>query len=422
MHIGFTKIEVMEKEIVEKILATAEIYDVVSKYVDIKRVGNSYKCLCPFHDDHNPSMDIVVKKNFCYCHVCNQGGNPVNFIKRIENTDYLGALNKLAEIYNIDTNAYRKRQELSEEEISEKKRLKRMHYTLDWLTKSFMDVLKDEKMGAKAMAYLKEKRAFTEETIDKFQLGFSSNLNFYHVMTARESSYSAKDLDNIKAIKVGKDGKNFDIFSGRVIFPIHNENGEVVAFAGRTMGDSKPKYLNTADYELYEKKNILFGLYQAKEAIYEEHNVYITEGYCDVISMYQKGIRNVVATAGTAFNEGRYISLLRKYVPVENGLRKVTLMFDADKAGTVANINAGKILMKNGFDVHIVLLPQGEDPDSFARSHSAEDVRQYLKDNSRLFLSFYASFIKQKFYSNPNLTDRDRCDFLDDILLMLEKM
>lgn len=412
----------MEKEIEEKILATAEIYDVVSKYVDIKRVGSAYKCLCPFHDDHHPSMDVVVKKNFCYCHVCNQGGSPVNFIKKIENTNYVGALQKLAEIYNIDTNSYTKKRDLTEEDIAIFKHHKRMHFTLDWLTSSFSDVLHDEKKGAKALAYLMEQRGFSDEVIESFNLGYSADLNFFHVMTARDSYFFAKDLDDVKAIKVDKNGKNIDFFSGRVIFPIHNDKGDVVAFAGRTMGDDKPKYLNSADYELYEKKNVLYGLFHAKDAIQNEHNVFITEGYCDVISMHQKGIYNVVATCGTAFNEGNYISLLRRYVPVVDGLRKVTLMYDADNAGRNANIKAGKILLKNGFDVRIVILPPGEDPDSFARSRSSEQIREYIKENTQQFLSFYARFLKEKFYSGNEVSDRDRVEALDDILMILEKM
>lgn len=412
----------MEKEIEEKILATAEICDVVSKYVDLKRIGRNYKCLCPFHDDHHPSMDVIPSKNFCYCHVCNKGGNPVNFIKAIENTDYIGALNKLAEFYNIDTKSYSQKKDLTEDEIADLKHKKRMHYTLNWLTQSFSDVLYDEKKGAIALSYLKDKRCFSDDTIKTFNLGFSSFLNFYHVMTARNSFYGAKDLDDIKAIKIDNEGKNIDFFSGRVIFPIHNDKGEIVAFAGRALNDEKPKYINTADYELYEKKNILFGLYHAKTSIQDKRNVYITEGYCDVISMYQKGIHNVVATCGTAFNDSKYISLLKRYVPSTDGQRTVTLMFDGDSAGNMANINAGKILLKNGFDVRIVLLPNGEDPDSFARTHTTNEIQNYLTANSQLFLKFYTNYIKDKFYSDAVIKDTDRLNALNDILLILEKI
>lgn len=416
----------MEKEIIDRIKSAAQITEVVQKYVDIHRKGSSYIGLCPFHDDKKPSFSVSPQKNICHCFSCGQGGDPVKFIELIEKTDYIGALTKLAEFYGIDTNSSY-RPELTDGELAALKHRKRMHYTLDWLTQSFIDVLHSEKYGTEAMAYLKEKRGFTDEMIKTYRLGFSSTLNFYHVMNARDAQYGAKDLDDIKAIKVDpKSGKNIDFFTGRAIFPIENEKGEVVAFAGRSIDNQEPKYLNSANHELFNKSSILYGLPQAKQAIQEQKNVFIVEGYCDVVSLHQKGVKNVVGTCGTALNDDQHVKLLRRFVPVNDltGQRTVTLMLDGDNAGLSGNIMAGKILLKAGFDVRIVKLPSDcKDPDDLCKTRTAQEVQEYITSNTQLFLKFYANYIKETFFADADAdADKDRVEVLESILKILEKL
>ena len=402
----------MENEIIEKVKSTANIVDVVGRYLELVKDGRGYKCRCPFHDDHHPSMTVDPQKNFCYCFVCNEGGNPIKFVEKYRKVGFIDAIKEIAEIYHIDTNDYRRPREMSMEEQHEYRAKRRMIFVADMLAKSFSNFLLTSSYAKKALDYLKNDRGFSDEMIERYRLGFSSELNYFHVKEMRSSYISAAELESIGGVYTDQmDGQVYDSFTNRVVFPIQNHKGEVVGFAGRSLGDKLPKYKNTKNTAIYNKSGILYGLYQAKDEILAKGEVYITEGYCDVISMAQKGVGNVVASCGTAFTS-EHASLLKTYC------KRVILMYDGDGAGMKANMAAGKMLLDTGFDVRIVVLPEGEDPDSFAISHTESELKEYLATNSKLFLLHLAERLKDHVDSD----DAERNKVLSDVYYILQKV
>lgn len=387
----------MEKEIVEQIKNTAKIKDVVEQFFTIQKSGRNLRCVCPFHDDNNPSMYVYEKSNNVKCYGCGVNYPPVEFLMQYKKMSYIQALQYLADMYGIDTQApYRKpKKEFTEND----RKLYRLKRTAEALTESFVKCL-HQKEGANALSYLKENRHFTDDTIERFNLGFSSTCNFHHLAELREHEYhyTSQEVMNIGAARIGEDGKYYDMFTGKVVFPIQDVDGDVIGFAGRSLAQNPSvKYFNGPNTELYKKSDVLYGLYQAKDAIRKEGNVYIVEGYCDVISMHQKGIRNVVGTCGTAFCD-KMAEQLQRIVPTVGGQKTATLMLDGDKAGRNATIAAGMNLLEYGFNVRYVDLSCGEgkvDPDSFCQSHTLEEVKQFIENNSVLFLLHFAKHLMQ---------------------------
>lgn len=409
----------MENEIISKVKSVASIKEVIEDFIPLKRSGSNYVCCCPFHEEKTPSFYVNVKKNTFTCYGADHShGDVFTFIQLYKKCSFTEAVKYLADRYGIETTPVRK--SYTEEERSAFRARKRMLYTAHFMADSFSRCLYGAS-GSEALEYLKFKRQFNDESIKEFSLGFSSNCNFNHCKEAREHGYGKKDLQNIRVIRDDKDGKSVDVFSGRVVFPIQNEDGDIVAFAGRSfqnnLKNNTAKYINSATSDIYSKSSTLYGLYQAKEAIVREKNVIVVEGYCDVISMHQKGIKNVVASCGTAFTQ-EHAKLLRRFLPSTDGKRTVTLMFDGDKAGCEANIKAGKTLLSLGFDVNVIPLPSTKDADDFARENSIDAINEYMERNTIPFLRFFANVLKNSVSDDKS----EKNAILNDILEILEKL
>ena len=375
---------------IERIKERADIVDVVSDFVSLKKVGVNYRGLCPFHNDHTPSFYVSPSRRTCHCFVCGEGGDSVGFIMRHEQLTYPDALRWLARRYNIEI----QEKELTEEQKKEQSDRESMFIVNEWAAKYFKDILHNDIDGrAIGMQYFRQ-RGVRDDIIEKFRLGFC--LNDRHAMSdeALRQGYSREFL-----IKTGlcypdekKKDEIHDRFAGRVMFPWIGVSGKVVAFGGRVL-DSRTKgvsqkYVNSPDSEIYHKDHELYGIFQAKKAIAKEDLVYMVEGYTDVISMHQCGIENVVANSGTALSEHQ-IRLLHRFT------QNIVLLYDGDEAGIKAALRGTDMLLREGMNVKVMLLPDGDDPDSFARKHSAEQLRQYVKEHQTDFIEFKTRVLLQ---------------------------
>ena len=368
---------------IERIKTTADIVDVVSEFVSLKKVGANYRGLCPFHNDHTPSFYVSPSRRTCHCFVCGEGGDSVGFIMRHEQLTYPDALRWLAKRYNIEI----QEKELTEEQKREQTERESMFIINQWAAEYFADILQNDIDGrAIGMQYFRQ-RGIRDDIIRKFQLGFClSDRN------ALSSAAKAKGYNPAYLVKTGlcyaRDGhpdELVDRFAGRVMFPWIGISGKVVAFGGRVL-DSRTKgvaqkYVNSPDSDIYHKDHELYGIFQAKKAISKENLVYMVEGYTDVISMHQCGIENVVANSGTALSEHQ-IHILHRFTS------NIVLLYDGDAAGIKAALRGTDMLLKEGMNVKVMLLPDGDDPDSFARKHTAEDFRNYIKENQTDFIAF----------------------------------
>ena len=368
---------------IERIKTTADIVDVVSEFVSLKKVGANYRGLCPFHNDHTPSFYVSPSRRTCHCFVCGEGGDSVGFIMRHEQLTYPDALRWLAKRYNIEI----QEKELTEEQKREQTERESMFIINQWAAEYFADILQNDIDGrAIGMQYFRQ-RGIRDDIIRKFQLGFClSDRN------ALSRAAKAKGYNPAYLVKTGlcyaRDGQPdelVDRFAGRVMFPWIGISGKVVAFGGRVL-DSRTKgvaqkYVNSPDSDIYHKDHELYGIFQAKKAISKENLVYMVEGYTDVISMHQCGIENVVANSGTALYEHQ-IHILHRFTS------NIVLLYDGDAAGIKAALRGTDMLLKEGMNVKVMLLPDGDDPDSFARKHTAEDFRNYIKENQADFIAF----------------------------------
>ena len=385
----------IDQSIIEKIKAAADIVDVVSDYVELTKRGASYVGLCPFHDDHSPSFYVTPSRGSWHCFVCDEGGNAINFVMKHEGLSYPEALRRLARKYSIEI----PERYLSKDEWIRQKRAEDLlavnAATMQYYASSLATA--DEGVG---LEYFRQ-RGFSDATLATYHVGYAPQHS--DVMGAvKDSGQEMKYLmpsDSEMHFRSGKslhvehgvgtimqvDGRFVDVFSGRVIFPWLNAAGEVVAFGGRKLDQATHgvtmKYRNSPESLVYRKSRELWGLCQAKAAIQKEGLAYITEGYTDVMMLHQTGIENVVGTAGTALTEEQ-ARLLGRYA------RHVVLLYDADEAGIAAARRAIPILLRQGLNVSVVLLPEGEDPDSFARQHTPEDVKAYLTAHKQDFVRF----------------------------------
>lgn len=368
---------------IERIKDTADIVDVVSEFVSLKKVGANYRGLCPFHNDHTPSFYVSPARRTCHCFVCGEGGDSVGFLMRHEQLTYPDALRWLARRYNIEI----QERELTEEQKREQTERESMFIVNQWAAEYFSNILHNDIDGrAIGMQYFRQ-RGVRDDIIRKFQLGFSLSDREALAKAALAKGYKGEYL-----VKTGlcyaRDGhpeELIDRFAGRVIFPWIGVSGKVVGFGGRvldarTKGVSQ-KYVNSPDSEVYHKDHELYGIFQAKKAIAKENLVYMVEGYTDVISMHQCGIENVVANSGTALSEHQ-IHILHRFTP------NIVLLYDGDAAGIKAALRGTDMLLAEGMNVKVMLLPDGDDPDSFARKHTAEEFRNYIKENQTDFIEF----------------------------------
>ncbi|MBO6098758.1 MAG: DNA primase [Prevotella sp.] len=367
---------------IERIKDRADIVDVVSEFVSLKKVGVNYRGLCPFHNDHTPSFYVSPTRRTCHCFVCGEGGDSVGFIMKHEQLTYPDALRWLANRYHIQI----EERELTEQQKKEQSDREAMFIVNEWAAKYFKNILHNDIDGrAIGMQYFRQ-RGVRDDIIDKFQLGFC--LSDRHAMSdaALKEGYQKEYLMKTGlAYESDKKGDLIDRFAGRVMFPWIGVSGKVVAFGGRVL-DSRTKgvsqkYVNSPDSDIYHKDHELYGIFQAKKAIAKENCVYMVEGYTDVISMHQCGIENVVANSGTALSEHQ-IHLLHRFT------QNIVLLYDGDEAGIKAALRGTDMLLKEGMNVKVMLLPDGDDPDSFARKHTADEFRQYIKEHQTDFIEF----------------------------------
>ena len=355
----------------------------VGEFVTLKKRGVNYIGLCPFHNDSHPSFSVSPTRGICHCFTCGKGGNAINFLMELEQMTYPDALRWLAKKYHIEI----KERELTNEEKQRESERESMFIVNEWAAKYFQDILQNDVDGrAIGMQYFRS-RGFRDDIIRKFQLGFSLNSRTALGEAAVKLGYNPKYLvkTGVLIASDNEPGKYFDRFSGRAIFPWFSVSGKVVAFGGRVL-DSRTKgvsqkYVNSPDSEIYHKERELYGLFQAKKAIAKEDCVFMVEGYTDVISMHQCGIENVVANSGTALSIYQ-IRLLHRFT------NNIVLLYDGDQAGVHAALRGTDMLLEEEMNVKVLFLPDGNDPDSFARNHTAEQFRQYIADHQTDFIQF----------------------------------
>ena len=390
---------------IERIKERADIVDVVSEFVSLKKVGVNYRGLCPFHNDHTPSFYVSPARRSCHCFVCGEGGDSVGFIMKHEQLTYPDALRWLANRYHIEI----EERELTDEQKKEQSDREAMFIVNEWAANYFKDILHNDIDGrAIGMQYFRQ-RGVRDDIIEKFRLGFC--LSDRHAMSdaALKAGYQKEYLTKTGlAYESEKKGDLIDRFAGRVMFPWIGVSGKVTAFGGRVL-DSRTKgvnqkYVNSPDSDIYHKDHELYGIFQAKKAIAKEDLVYMVEGYTDVISMHQCGIENVVANSGTALSEHQ-IHLLHRFT------HNIVLLYDGDAAGIKAALRGTDMLLREGMNVKVMLLPDGDDPDSFARKHSAEEMRQYIKEHQTDFIEFKTKVLLQ------GVTDpRERSEAISSII------
>ena len=389
---------------IERIKERADIVDVVSEFVSLKKVGVNFRGLCPFHNDHTPSFYVSPARRTCHCFVCGEGGDSVGFIMKHEQMTYPDALRWLARRYNITI----QERELTEEQKKEQTDRESMYIVNEWAAQYFKDVLHNDIDGrAIGMQYFRQ-RGVRDDVIEKFQLGFC--LSDRHAMSdaALKKGYQKEYLLKTGLCYANDKGELVDRFAGRVMFPWIGVSGKVTAFGGRVL-DSRTKgvaqkYVNSPDSDIYHKDHELYGIFQAKKAIVKADLVYMVEGYTDVISMHQCGIENVVANSGTALSEHQ-IHLLHRFT------HNIVLLYDGDEAGIKAALRGTDMLLKEGMNVKVMLLPDGDDPDSFARKHSADEFRAYIKEHQTDFIEFKTKVLLQG-VSDP----RERSEAISSII------
>lgn len=390
---------------IQRIIDAANIVDVVSEYVTLRRSGSGYKGLCPFHDDTTPSFSVSPARGLCKCFACGKGGNAVHFIMEMEQLSYPEALRFLAKKYGIEI----KEREMTDEDRRAQNERESMFAVNEWASNYFRRTMLETEDGkAVGLAYFRS-RGFRDDILEKFRLGFC--LDTYDSMTkaAMKKGFKEEFLVKTGLTIKRESGGYLDKYRGRVIFPWFNVSGKVSAFGGRvldarTKGVSQ-KYINSPESEIFHKSNELYGIYQAKKQIAKEDLVYMVEGYTDVISMHQCGIENVVANSGTALNVAQ-IRLLHRFTT------NITLLYDGDEAGIHAALRGTDMLLEDGMNVKVLLLPDGDDPDSFARKHNATEFKQYVEGNQTDFIMFKVQLLMKEAGHDP----RKRSELANNIL------
>ena len=384
----------IDRETVDRIYAAANIVDIVGEYVTLKRKGVNYVACCPFHNEKTPSFVVSPSKGLYKCFGCGKGGNAVTFVMEQESVSYPEALKMVAKRYGIEV----REEALSDEELRRNDDRESMFALNSWAADYFASYLHRDSEGINVgLSYFRQKRSLTDATIKKFGLGFCPSKGDRMSKDALAAGYKQEFLLSTGlSLARESDGSLYDRFRDRVIFPVHNISGRIVAFGGRTLRTDKQvaKYQNSPESEIYSKKRELYGLYFAKKAIQQQNFAIMVEGYLDVISMHQAGIENVVASSGTSLTTEQ-IRLLGRFT------KNITVIYDGDAAGIHASLRGIDMILKEGMNVRVVLLPEPEDPDSFARSHSAAEVQEYIRANEQDFLEFKARLLLKDAQGDP---------------------
>lgn len=382
----------IDRETVQKILDTADIVEVVSDFVHLKRRGANYMGLCPFHNERTPSFAVSKTKGICKCFSCGKGGSPVNFIMEHEQMTFNEALRYLAKKYNIEIVEHEMSEKEREEESERESMMAVNEFALSHFEKNLSDTADGNDIG---LSYLRE-RGISDAMIKRFHLGYSLEQKDALYKDATAHGYNEKFLISTGLCIRNENNHVYDRYKGRVIFPIFGISGKAIAFGGRTLSQRKDiaKYVNSPESIIYHKSSVLYGLYQAKQAIVKHDKCILVEGYMDVISMFQSGIENVVASSGTSLTEGQ-IRLIHRFT--EN----VTVIYDGDAAGIKASLRGIDMLLAEGLNIKVLLLPDGDDPDSFARKHSAQELVDYIKENETDFIRFKTSILLEGVENDP---------------------
>lgn len=382
----------IDRATVDRIYAAADIVDIVSDFVTLKRAGVNYKACCPFHDEDTPSFIVSPAKGLFKCFGCGKGGNAVTFVMEHEKMTYPEALKFVGKKYGIEVED----REVSEEEKQRNDDRESMMVVNSWAFDYFKQQLTNTDEGLSVgKSYLRQ-RGFTDATIARFGLGYCPSKGDQMTQAALAAGYKEQFLTGTGLSIKRETGGWYDRFCGRVIFPIHSISGRVIAFGGRVMrkDDRTAKYLNSPESPVYSKTNSLYGLYFAKGAITKQNYCILVEGYTDVIQMHQKGIENVVASSGTSLTTEQ-IRLIGRFT------RNITVIYDGDPAGIKASLRGIDMILREGMNVRVVLLPAPEDPDSFARNHTAEEVRNYIDTHAEDFISFKANLLMKEAEGDP---------------------
>ena len=384
----------IDQPTIDRILDAAQIYDVVSDFVTLRKRGVNYVGLCPFHDDKTPSFYVSPAKGLCKCFACGKGGNAVHFIMEHEQMSYPEALKYLAKKYGIEI----KERELSNEEKLAQSERESLFIVNQFARDYFQNILRNHVDGRSiGMAYFRN-RGFRDDIIEKFQLGYCTESHDAMAQEAIKKGYKKEFLIKTGLCYETDDHRLRDRFWGRVIFPVHTLSGKVVAFGGRVLASAtkgvKVKYVNSPESEIYHKSNELYGIYFAKQAIVKQDRCFLVEGYTDVISMHQSGIENVVASSGTALTPGQ-IRLIHRFT------NNMTVLYAGDAAGIKASIRGIDMLLEEGMNIKVCLLPDGDDPDSFARKHNSTEFRQFIQEHETDFIRFKTNLLLEDAGKDP---------------------
>jgi len=383
----------IDQSTIDRIFSTSQIVEVVGDFVALKKRGANYTGLCPFHNEKTPSFSVSPAKNIFKCFGCGKAGNPVTFVMEHEQLSYADALRYLAKKYNIEV----VEDTPSEEDVAKRSERDSLMVVTEYARNYFVKTLKTHRDGqAIAQSYLRE-RGLRDDIIEKFQLGFCVDERDAFSKEAVGAGFRPEFLDKVGVSKLRDDGSLFDRFRGRIIFPIHAIAGKVIGFGARVMKtDNKEiaKYLNSPESEIYHKSNTLYGIYFAKNAITKQDKCFLVEGYMDVIAMHQSGIENVVASSGTSLTLDQ-IRMIRRFT------QNVTIIYDGDPAGIKAAFRGIPMVLEEGLNVRVLLLPDGHDPDSFARSYSASALQDYISKNEHDFITFSSGILLKDASDDP---------------------
>ena len=383
----------IDQATIDRIMDAAQIVDVVSEFVTLRKRGVNYIGLCPFHDEKTPSFSVSPSKQICKCFSCGKGGNVVHFIMEHEQLNYYEALRFLAKKYNIEI----QEKELTPEQIQARSTRESMFVVNNYARDYFCNILKNHIEGRNiGLAYFRQ-RGFRDDIIKKFQLGYSTDSKSGFANEAIKKGYKEEFLIKTGLCYQTDNGDLRDRFWSRVIFPIHTLSGKVVAFGGRTLNTENKriaKYVNSPESDIYTKSYELYGIFFAKQAIVKADNCFLVEGYTDVISMHQSGVENVVSSSGTALTTGQ-IRLIHRFTD------NITVLYDGDKAGIRASLRGIDMLLEEGMNIKVVLLPDGEDPDSFARKQNATSFQEFITQNEKDFIRFKTSLLLDEAGNDP---------------------
>lgn len=394
----------IDQATIDRILDAAQIVEVVSDFVTLRKRGVNYVGLCPFHNEKTPSFSVSPSKGLCKCFSCGKGGNAVHFIMEHEQMSYPEALRYLAKKYNIEI----KERELTNEEKEVQSNRESMFIVNNFARDYFQNILKNHVDGRSiGLAYFHQ-RGFRDDIIDKFQLGFSTEGRDALAQEALRKGFKQEFLVKTGLCYETDDHKLRDRFWGRVMFPVHTLSGKVVAFGGRVLSTENKKlakYVNSPESEIYHKSNELYGIYFAKQAIVKQDRCFLVEGYTDVISMHQSGVENVVASSGTSLTPGQ-IRLIHRFT------NNITVLYDGDMAGIKASIRGIDMLLEEGMNIKVCLLPDGDDPDSFARKHNATEFQNFIQEHETDFIRFKAQLLMEDAGKDP----MKRAELINDIV------